>query len=63
MISIGFVHDSLKNYFLVDSIKNELISSGKSETFSARNVVNDIQMINFFAQMISGNTEKAYEEE
>ena len=42
VIAIGFVHDSLKNYFLVDSIKNELVSSGKSETFSARNLVDDI---------------------
>ena len=57
------MHDSLRNYFLVDSIKNELIKTGKSETFSARSVVNDIQLLNFFAQMIAGNLEKAYQEE
>ena len=63
MINIGFVHDSLKNYFLVDSIKNELISTGKSETFSARIMVNDIQLLNFFAQNIIGIKERAYDEE
>ena len=49
VIAIGFIHDSLKNYFLVDSIKNELLNKGKSKTFSARNMVNDIQLLNFFA--------------
>ena len=63
VIAIGFLHDSLKNYFLVDSIKNELISTGKSDTFSARNIVNDIQLLNFFAQMITGSINRAYEEE
>ena len=63
VIAIGFVHDIVKNYFLVDFIKNELISSGKSETFSAKNMVDDIQMMNFFAQMVTGNVEREYEEE
>ena len=49
MVTIGFLHDSIKNYFLVDSIKNELINTGKSDTFSERNLVNDIQLLNFFA--------------
>ena len=57
------MHDSLKNYFLVDSIKNELTNTGKSETFSVRNMVNDIQLLNFFAQMVNGNKERAYDEE
>ena len=57
------MHDSLKNYFLVDSIKKEITNRGKSETFSARNVLDDFQLLNFFAQMITGNIEKAYEEE
>ena len=36
------MHDSLKNYFLVDSINNELLNSGKSQTFSSRKIVDDI---------------------
>ena len=47
----------------MDSIKNELKSTGKSETFSARDIVKDIGLLNFFAQLITGSIERAFEEE
>ena len=47
----------------MDSIKNELFSTGKSETFSARSIVDEIQLIKFFAEMITGGFESAQLEE
>ena len=45
-IKIGFTNDTLKNYYLVQAILQELEKTGTSQLLASRNIVKDKQLIN-----------------
>jgi hypothetical protein len=51
-VAIGFIHDTIKNHFLLQTIKDELKQTGKSKLLSARSIVEDTELIKFIGDAI-----------
>ena len=51
-ITIGFKHDILKNYYIMESIKDELALGGSSNILAYRSIVTDVQLLRLIAESI-----------
>ena len=54
-IAIGFVHDSIKNNYLIESIKDELDVSEDSKILSGKSIIEDIEFIHSFVDYLYYN--------
>ncbi len=54
-IAVGFIHDTLKNHFLLEAIKGELQTSGRSSLLASRSIVEDAELIMFIRDAIEYN--------
>jgi len=51
-VEIGFIHDTIKNYFLLEAIKDEFEKTEISTTLAAKNIIKDVELIKFIAATI-----------
>ena len=54
-VEIGFVHDTIKNYYLIEAIKSEL-KSGNSNILSSKLIVEDVELIKFIVNIVESDT-------
>ena len=47
MIAVGFIHDILKNSFLIKYIIEEFELTKNSKLFSAKSIIEDIELVLF----------------
>ena len=51
-IAVGFIHDIIKNNYVVKVILEEFRSSQNSKTLSGKSIVNDTELIKFFVEKL-----------
>ena len=59
-IAIGFLHDIIKNVYLIEAIKDEFNESENSEILSGKSIVDNIDFMIFFVEYLQNNNENSF---